>query len=122
MKGITETMTLGKIIDWLERLPPEDEVVFDFCRASPSGIDSSRGDYAELALGYSFEQVATVLDVLKWCKGAVGATFSGYKGGDYMMTRDTQVWVDKWGAWTGTAIDSMEHNYGQAMIRTKPIR
>ena len=122
MVGIHETMTLGEIIDWLERLPPEDEVVFEFCRASPSGIDSSRGDYAELALGYSFEQVATVLDVLKWCKGAVGATFSGYKGGDYMMTRDTQVWVDKWGAWTGTAIDSMDHDYGQAVIRTKLVR
>ena len=122
MKGITETVTLGEIIDWLERLPPEDEVVFDFCRASPSGIDSSRGDYAELALKYSFKKAATVCDVLKWCKGAVGATFSGYKGGDYTMTRDTQVWVDQWGQWTGTAIDSMDHDYGQAVIGTKLLR
>jgi len=122
MKGITETVILGEIIDWLERLPPEDSVVFDFCRASPSGIDSSRGDYAELALKYSFEQTATVRDVLKWCKGAVGATFSGYKGGDYTMTRDTQVWVDQWGQWTGTAIDSMDHDYGQAVIGTKLVR
>ena len=122
MKGITETVTLGEIIDWLERLPPEDEVVFDFCRASPSGIDSSRGDYAELALKYSFKKAATVCDVLKWYKGAVGATFSGYKGGDYTMTRDTQVWVDQWGQWTGTAIDSMDHFIGQAVFRTKMAR
>ena len=122
MVGIVETVTLGEIIDWLECLPPEDEVVFDFCRASPSGIDSSRGDYAELALKYSFTKAATVCDVLKWCKGAVGATFSGYKGGDYTMTRDTQVWVDQWGQWTGTAIDSMDHFIGQAVFRTKMTR
>ena len=123
MEGISETKTLGDIIDWLGQLPLEDEVIFDFCGASPISLDSSRGDYSELALAFSFDQKTTVGQMLEWCKAAVGSTFMGYKGGHYTMDRHTQVWVDQYGKWTGTAIKSLEREgHGYGVIRTELIR
>ena len=126
MKGHIETVTLGELIAWLESIQGrgEDEpaeVVFDFCRASPDSLRGSRGDYAELALGFTFDKVMAAKDLLKMCRDAVGKTFPGYKGGDFLMGEDTQVWVDQYGDWTGTAIDGFDYDY-RGIIRTKRVR
>jgi hypothetical protein len=82
----TEQITLGCLIDALKCLPKDKEI---------DGIGephSYRGYYCDLA----FEKVnakTTAGDLLNICKSAMGEVFEGYKGGDYMMGRNTPLWL-----------------------------
>lgn len=60
---------------------------------------SYRGYYDQLALGFTTDQdqAASVEDILKKCKEADGSIFQGYKGGDYVMTRETNLWLSNYG-------------------------
>lgn len=97
------TASLKKIIDWLSACPPDAVVRFSD-GTCPKGIDSSRGSYSELAIGYRDNDPPLVMDMLQWLCAAVGKTFTGYKGGEYRMYENTDVWRDQWGEWTETAI------------------
>ena len=102
-------MRLGQLIKALELLDPENQVQFDFCGFQPGRLTSYRGYYDELALTYcdryesnyesNYESkcLNTVGKLLKECKEAVGKTFIGYKGGDYVMDKSTPVCVAAWG-------------------------
>ena len=81
-------MRLRKFIEVLEGLPP----------MLPVGLGraiSWRGVYAELA--FEPKAGATAGDVLKEARAAVGSTFEGYKGGEYVMDEDTLCHVDAYG-------------------------
>ena len=111
-------MILLSLISLLEAQPQDNIINFDFCRAVPSKIDSSRGSYNELALGFDFQH-RNVSDVLKMCKDAVGETYYGYKGGEYKMDKTTPVWVDNYGEWTSTKITGIyDLGYGYSIIST----
>lgn len=101
-------MTLGQMIDACENLEVnnnDNRVVFDFCGQHPVDLDSWRGIYAELALNYGDGiNDMTLEKFLKLLKDAVGETFTGYNGGDYIMTRDTPVWVANYGQSGNTAV------------------
>src|SRR5665213_1560448 len=94
-------MTLNDYITRLEQADPATKV--------PVGLGdphSWRGDYAELA----FEPVrdTTVGEMLAAARSALGATYQGYKGGEYLMTGDTTIHVDMHGRWSdGRAIWAM---------------
>ena len=85
-----EQMTLGEVIDRLASLPP---------RAVISGLgklNSYRGYYCDLAFDpYGKEKPAALL--LKECRAAMGAVFTGYKGGEYQMGKTTPLWVASYG-------------------------
>jgi hypothetical protein len=98
-----EPMTLGQIIDVLKRKDQTLPVLYDFVHFGPEGIASYRGSYEQLALGYSTNRIY-VGQLLKLCEDAVGKEFQGWKGGDYIMGRDTPVWVANPGESGGTAI------------------
>lgn len=102
---------LGKLIDLLEAVEKKDsEVYFDFCNVFPTGIDSWRGIYAELALSYENagrhddKTPLTVTKLLEILNKANGETFMGYKGGDYVMSRETPISVDNYGQATSTMV------------------
>lgn len=112
-------LTLGQIIEKLEKCGlthgEKDEpkqVQYDFGTAIPTTLDSWRGDYSELALGYklsgydSEEHFAetTVETLLSELKSAIGKEFTGWKGGNYIMNEDTPVWVDNRGNAGNTGI------------------
>jgi hypothetical protein len=108
-------MTLGEAIAILEsseltyasyeKKLTDKMVQFDFGYMHPDGVDSWRGIYAELAIGYSEESGGvTAKDFLKQLKDAVGATFTGYKGGDFMMGKATPLHVDNYGHCSSTAL------------------
>lgn len=82
-------MTLGALIERLEALDPNLEM------DGLSDAHSYRGYYCDLA----FEQVGKkkVSEVLATVKACLGETFTGYKGGDYDMGRQTPVWVSSYG-------------------------
>lgn len=95
-------MKLGELIDQLERRPMSQSVFFNFARVFPTKLDSWRGNYADLAIGYAAHgpgciEVPTVADFLSQCRGAIGRMFEGYKGGHYRMGIQTSVWIDNWG-------------------------
>lgn len=51
-------------------------------------------------------------DVLALCESAVGKTFYGYKGGEYVMGRETPVWVANYREAGSTAIvDIIDHGW-----------
>ena len=101
-----KTMTLGEIIFVLEKCDPTHNVWYAFGSLRPDGLDSYRGVYSQLALGYAEEgDPVNVADLLKECKEAVGKTFTGYKGGDFVMDKSTPVWISNYGKASETGID-----------------
>jgi len=77
---------LGGIIERLEREDPARILPLGF--ANPH---SFRGDYADLA----FEPVENINvgAMLAAARSALGATFEGWKGGDYTMRTHTDCWI-----------------------------
>lgn len=56
------------------------------------GVDSWRGDYSELAIGdYGKPQAYSAHELADVLKAAIGKTFEGYKGGDFVMNGCTGV-------------------------------
>jgi hypothetical protein len=108
---------LGELIDALSSRPKEDEVFFDFCRHFPTGLSSYRGYYEQLSLHHGFEDYdrkdkpMTVGALLELLRGAVGKTFTGWKGGEFRMDRNTKVWVDNPGDCFGTAVDGVRGDF-----------
>lgn len=97
-------LTLGDLISKLKESNPGMTIKFDFCYFCPVSINSYRGYYDHLAIGYEQYKEVTVAQLLTLCEGAVGKTFEGYKGGDYKMSLSTPLWVDNYGEMTGTTI------------------
>lgn len=83
-------MTLGKLIDQLEGMPDGASVQ---ALQSPR---SYRGYYQDLA----FEREAGEMPaaaLLAICKKCMGEVFQGYKGGDFVMGRNTAIWIAAYG-------------------------
>jgi len=83
-------LTLGQLIEKLEKLDGRKEIV---------GIGyamSYRGYYSDLAFEPG-DEVRTVGDLLGDCTSALGSTFTGYKGGDYVMDEHTPLWISAYG-------------------------
>lgn len=75
---------------------------FDFGSAIPTGFASWRGAYEEIALGYTLTgyddrdskaKDIRLNDFIKMVESAIGETFEGWKGGDFVMSKHTPVWV-----------------------------
>lgn len=106
-------MTLGELIATLEAADPDMTV--------PQGIGkphSYRGYYDELA----FEPVrnVTVRQMLADARSAVGATYDGWKGGEYTMTEDTGCWLAVEGS-TGESIGPVLLLYMLAAAKAAPV-
>lgn len=83
-------MTLGDLIKALEKADPERVVPFGF-----SGPHSYRGIYADLAFEPAFD--VTIAHMLQAARSALGKTFTGYKGGEFLMDEDTDCWIAEYG-------------------------
>lgn len=100
-------MPLGEIIDALDGIADDTFVQFDFGGFEPTGIDSYRGYYSDLALGFDREGMK-VGALRAELQDADGGTFEGYKGGEYRMDRSTPVWVANYGRSHGVAVVAVE--------------
>jgi len=99
-----QTMTLGQLVDVLEQQDPAALVRYAGAGLegqAPSEIASWRGSYADLALDHEPDTEITCRALLGVLQRAVGREFTGYKGGDFTMSRETPVWVDNWGEYSG---------------------
>ena len=104
-------LTLGELID---KLSPHEgkNLTVPF-----KDLDSYRGYYCDL----SAEPGESPLDeFLDKARKAIGSTFTGYKGGDYVMTKNTPLWVAEYGC-TGSALIDVKVEDGEVRIETKDV-
>ena len=95
-------VTLGGIIRALSEAPSNALVVCSDGKR-PGKPKSYRGYYSDLAFEPQ-EDFATAKELLQWCQNALGETFEGYKGGDYLMGDDTPLWVSPYGIASSDAV------------------
>jgi hypothetical protein len=97
-------MYLKDLIEFLSKMP-SDAVA----RPAFDEPMSHRGNYCDLAFD-PIEQ-STAGEMLKHATAALGATFTGYKGGDYTMTEWTDCYLASYGccgdALTEATLDAM---------------
>ena len=79
-------LSLGELIERLEKENPDKVIALGFKEPH-----SYRGDYTELA--FEPEINARVGDMASCARSALGATFPGYKGGEYTMNKHSDVWI-----------------------------
>lgn len=87
MERSQSQLTLGELIAKLDAMPA----------TTPVGLvepHSYRGYYRDLAFEPGESTAGAVLEA---ARAALGATFEGYKGGDYVMGKSTPVWVASYG-------------------------
>lgn len=113
-------LTLGELILKMEGKSPEKPVVFDDGEHFPTSLSSWRGSYCELAIEYNeydTEKPMNAGDFAEKLKGALGKTYTGYKGGDFTMGKTTPVWVANHGNVSGFRNDKKaEYNDDTAIV------
>ncbi|MCW5763595.1 MAG: hypothetical protein KIT88_10175 [Phycisphaeraceae bacterium] len=115
-------MTLGELIKHLEvhlSDSPDADVQFDFCGVKPSELYSYRGSYDQIAISWTDGSRVMAADFLKELRAAIGKTFTGWKGGGFVMDTDTEIWVDQCGKATGTRIVGTKMMYSTITIVTE---
>lgn len=74
-------------------------------------LDSYRGYYSDIAIEPHGE--STVGELLEAVTAAIGKTFYGYKGGDFVMSKMTPVWISGYGTASGLrlveVVDEPDH-------------
>ncbi len=101
---LSEQLMLSELILKLEPISNKAlPVVFDDGIYWPVDLHSWRGNYADLALSYSNDntELLTLSELLLVLNGAIGQTFEGYKGGDYVMGKNTPIWIATYGTSMG---------------------
>lgn len=125
---MTETKTrflnLGEITDALAALPPTMRafVMVEGTLLSPDGVESYRGNCHDLAIepvNASYER--TVCDLLGCLVAANGQTYEGYKGGDYLMHRETAVVVSHYSLCSQEYVTGVEVRDGAAVVVTEKV-
>jgi len=102
-------MNLGKLIEELRNADPDYIAPIGF--AAPR---SYRGYYEDVA--FEPAENVSVASMLRHAESALGATFEGYKGGEYTMGEWTTCWISNYGESGGDCIGSVLVAYltGQA--------
>lgn len=112
------TITLGEMIRQLEVCDQNSTISFDFGGLQPTTFSSWRGVYSELAVGWDSGYGTKVSEILERCKKAVGSEYMGWKGGEYVMSESTPVWVDNPGKYSCTGISEIDGSSYEVVIKT----
>lgn len=108
-------LTLGRAIKKLGEIAPGTPIT-----ALAGGVEhphSYRGYYSDLALEPS-PQTSTCGELLMLLQSALGQTFDGYKGGDFVMGPETPLWLASYGC-GGLAITDLVIQDGAAVLVTR---
>ena len=114
------TLTLGNLITEFE-MHDKRLLVFLDSNEYTNDIDSWRGIYSELAINHTESDglAINVGDFLTMLNNCIGQTFEGYKGGNYVMDKMTDVFVDNYGEYSCRLITGVKlSNDGQQVIIT----
>jgi hypothetical protein len=110
-------LTLGELIKLLNKCTLTKNIYFDFCGFAPEAVRSYRGFYDQLAIEYAQKRV-TVSEFLIMLQDVLGKYLAGYKGGSYLMTENTPVWVDNYGEAHNTVVADVEEYDNEVIIKT----
>lgn len=126
-------LCLGEIISEIEKAGlisengDDKKIYFDFGSAIPTKLDSYRGFYEQLALGYTLTgydsqenhlKNITAKELLAELKSAIGKEPTGWKGGEFIMNEKTPVWVSNSGNCSNTIILGILNRNYQLIILT----
>ena len=126
-------LSLGELIAEIEKCGTQKdngedkEICYDFGTAIPTNLDSYRGSYDELALGYKLtgydidadhRTTVKAKDFLELLKEAIGKEYTGWKGGEYTMSENTPVWVANSGSSGNTAVVGIFNDGWRIIILT----
>lgn len=129
-------LTLGELIARLEGMPThwdkgekgEKNIVFDFEYAIPTGLESWRGSYNELALTFDFKgydhfykkepKPIKITAFIKMLKEAIGKEYTGWKGGKFVMGKNTPIWVANSGNSGNTGVIGVFDNEYELVLLT----
>jgi hypothetical protein len=123
-------LTIGETITALKAAEYNDDadVRFDFGYFVPCKAQSYRGFYDQLALGFSEDRRAdsgwllrTPNAVIQELEQAIGQTYEGYKGGDFVMRVDTPLWVANTGESPGTGVIGIRSLNYTVIIETRYV-
>lgn len=91
-------MTLGELIDVLKTLPKKENPVFidAYPTISIGNPHSFRGFYTHLALEPT-DLTINIEELISLLESCIDRSMTGYKGGEFIMTRDTPLWISKYG-------------------------
>jgi hypothetical protein len=114
-------LTLGKAIDILAKTDPNRPVkVISDGNHSLGPVDSYRGYYVDLA--FTPININHAGAVLKNLREALGAMFEGYKGGEYVMTEKTPLWIAEYGDASEIAVMDFVVTPDCVQVITKNLR
>jgi hypothetical protein len=116
-------LTLGDAVQHLESMDSLTPVEFDdgLLPSIEEGVRSYRGYYSDLAIdSEAFGAPVTAGELAIMLRSAIGETFYGYKGGEYIMTESTPLWRASYGC-CGLAITGLEIQGGKAVLATKEV-
>lgn len=88
-------VTLGELISFLSDAPQDAKVATDTGYII-GPLQSYRGYYSDLSFACG-ESLPTVSAVLADARAALGAEFTGYKGGEFRMSKATPMWCAPYG-------------------------
>lgn len=96
-------LTVGQFIDALKKMPQSEAIKFDFVHFGPSTLESYRGYYEDVALGYEEcgytrrlvpYSYPTVEELRYHFEAMLGKVFCGWKGGNGTpVSLKTSLWV-----------------------------
>ncbi len=86
-------LTLGLLIDWIGHDTHDKSVpvLFDHSNLSPGPLHSYRGYYDDLSFVPKTDFISAE-SLLAVCVAALGTTFTGWKGGEFLMDASTPLW------------------------------
>lgn len=122
-----ETASIGDTIRALRIHNPLLSVEFDFCGLVPSGpVKSYRGYYDHVAIEWANPgrlglHPPTVGDLLSTLESAVGRSHKGHKGGLYLCTSETPLWVSMRGETSDKSIRYIEEVGDRVIIGTRRV-
>jgi len=111
-------MTLGNLIDALASLDGGLQITVDASGSAPGQFRSYRGYYEQIEFDPCGSN-STVAEFLMAAQSANGSTMVGYKGGDFVMHRDTMVWCSSYGAASGLRLVGIGIADGGVVLQTK---
>lgn len=111
---VNSQLTLGEFISFLSGVDPDLPVICDTGQGVGEAM-SYRGYYEDLS--FSPSEKSTVQQVLSEASSSLGQTYHGYKGGDFLMTKSTPIWLAYYGG-TGRKIISSELRNGVVFLTT----
>lgn len=113
-------MKLKNLIAKLENVSEKNKKVrYDFDDVCPTHkMCSYRGFYEDLSLGVDNVTIMEVWELLKMLKYEVGKVEQGYKGGDFVMHENVEVWVSPYGECSGLRVWDVEERPEGVIIHT----